>query len=128
MFVCYTVPDAVAGHENKVIFGLSLSHYHIRKGRDGLFFCRQGIFVLELMIANSTAKRQLAIDSVHHNAVAGSLNALHLSKVIGLVVLAEWCYQIAMGNYCASIACISANYFVISDQDDAGSATGINGH
>jgi hypothetical protein len=83
------IKPTVTGDDQELVVLAHLVNGHVGESSDDLLLRREVCALLELKVANSSAKSEVAVDSAKVDEATGCADASLLALVLGLVVEGE---------------------------------------
>ena len=123
--VVQAVPYTVARVDNKFIIGRTVNHKDVGIGGNSLIPPVEHLRVLVLVVTEGSAQRQVAVDTLVADIMAGLLDTSLLHVVLGLVVLAESNGGTSSTENGTAITSVGAENLFGRDENDAGGRAGI---
>ena len=75
LLVAETIPYTVASVDNKFVISVAIDHEHFGMSSDSLVLPVELLRILVLIVAEGSAKRQISVDTLVADKMAGLLNA-----------------------------------------------------
>ena len=123
--VVQAVPYTVARVDNKFIIGRTVNHKDVGIGGNSLIPPVEHLRVLVLVVTEGSAQRQVAVDTLVADIMAGLLDTSLLHVVLRLVVLAESNGGTSSTENGTAITSVGAENLFGRDENDAGGRAGI---